>query len=148
MRRRTKETAPQEVKPTGFGRSSQQATAHKLRCKNLPPLKPGERERLLAEFLAVKSVTSCPPRYAAPSGHAMVGATATALANEWRQLMGAAQAPSTSETDRRSLIERADEVLDCLAATPTNTDAARVAEMASAEYQSELALHGFRLTPE
>jgi len=67
MRRRTKETSPQQVKPTEFGRGSQQATAHKLRCKTLPPLKPGEHERLLAEFLATKSVTTCPPRYAAPT---------------------------------------------------------------------------------
>ena len=59
----------------------------------------------------------------------MVGATAGALANEWRQLMGAAQAPSTSDTDRRMLIEQADEVLDRLASTPTNTNAALVAEL-------------------
>lgn len=67
MRRRTEETPPQEVKQTGFCRGSQQATAHKLRCKTLPPLKPGEHERLLATFLAVKSITSCPARYAAPT---------------------------------------------------------------------------------
>jgi hypothetical protein len=53
-------------KPTGFNRESQQAVAHQRRCRALPPLKPGEHERLIAEFLAVKSVTFCPPRYAAP----------------------------------------------------------------------------------
>jgi hypothetical protein len=66
MRRRTKETSPQEVKPTVFGGASEQVTAHKLRCKTLRPLKPGEHERLVAEFLAVRNVTLCPARYAAP----------------------------------------------------------------------------------
>ncbi len=40
--------------------------AHRLRCKSLPPLQPGEAERLLAEFLATRDVTACPTRYAAP----------------------------------------------------------------------------------
>jgi hypothetical protein len=42
------------------------ARAHRLRCKSLPPLQPGEAERLLAGFLATRDVTVCPTRYAAP----------------------------------------------------------------------------------
>jgi hypothetical protein len=53
-------------KPISFSKASEQAMAHRRRCKSLPPLKPGEQERLISEFLAVKSVTVCPPRYAAP----------------------------------------------------------------------------------
>jgi hypothetical protein len=53
-------------KPIAFSRDTEQAIAHRRRCKALPPLQPGERERLLKEFLAVKTVTICPPRYAAP----------------------------------------------------------------------------------
>jgi hypothetical protein len=40
--------------------------AHRLRCKSLPPLQPGEAERLMAGFLATRDVTACPTRYAAP----------------------------------------------------------------------------------
>jgi hypothetical protein len=40
--------------------------AHRLRCRSLPPLQPGEAERLLAGFLAIREVTACPTRYAAP----------------------------------------------------------------------------------
>jgi hypothetical protein len=53
-------------KPNGFNRISQQGIDHRRRCEKLPPLKPGEHERLVAAFLAVKSVTLCPTRYAAP----------------------------------------------------------------------------------
>jgi hypothetical protein len=42
------------------------AHAHRQRCKALPPVQPGEAERLTAEFLANRGVTSCPTRYAAP----------------------------------------------------------------------------------
>lgn len=53
-------------KPIAFNRDSQDVFAHMRRCKTLPPLRPGEHERLVAAFLAVKSVTVCPVRYAAP----------------------------------------------------------------------------------
>jgi hypothetical protein len=53
-------------KPSGFNREFQPAFAHMRRCKTLPPLRPGEQERLVAAFLAVKNVTACPARYAAP----------------------------------------------------------------------------------
>jgi hypothetical protein len=49
-----------------FIAQSEQAHAHRRRCKALPPLQPGERERLVAAFLAARSVTQCPARYAAP----------------------------------------------------------------------------------
>jgi hypothetical protein len=42
------------------------ATAHWQRCKGLPPMQPGEADRLIADFLAAKSITACPTRYAAP----------------------------------------------------------------------------------
>lgn len=45
---------------------SNAAREHKARCKQLPPLKPGEVERLKAEFSANHGVTVCPPRYGAP----------------------------------------------------------------------------------
>jgi hypothetical protein len=34
------------------------------RCKQLPPLRVGEAEELVAAFLASRSVTTCPVRYA------------------------------------------------------------------------------------
>jgi hypothetical protein len=42
------------------------AAAHRRRCKSLPPMRPGEADRLIADFLAAKSITVCPTRYAAP----------------------------------------------------------------------------------
>jgi hypothetical protein len=42
------------------------ARAHRMRCKSLPPMQPGEAERLMAGFLATRNVTACPTRYAAP----------------------------------------------------------------------------------
>jgi hypothetical protein len=42
------------------------SNAHRWRCKNLPPMQPGEADRLVADFLAAKSITACPTRYAAP----------------------------------------------------------------------------------
>ena len=42
------------------------AAAHWQRCKSLPPMRPGEADRLIADFLAAKSITVCPTRYAAP----------------------------------------------------------------------------------
>jgi hypothetical protein len=55
--------------------------------------------------------------------------TLTALANEWRQLMRAAEEPGVSDATRRALIERADAVLDRLVETPTNAGAVLVAEL-------------------
>ena len=43
-----------------------EAQAHRRRCKNLPPVQPGEAERLMADFLLTRGVTACPTRYAAP----------------------------------------------------------------------------------
>ena len=54
------------AKPNAFNRHFNEAFAHQRRCKTLPPLPPGEHERLVAAFLAVRSVTLCPARYAAP----------------------------------------------------------------------------------
>ena len=42
------------------------AAAHRRRCNSLPPMQPGEADRLIADFLAAKSATVCPTRYAAP----------------------------------------------------------------------------------
>lgn len=54
-------------KPIAFAREeAERAQAHRRRCKGLPPLEPGEHERLVKEFLAVRSITLCPTRYAAP----------------------------------------------------------------------------------
>jgi hypothetical protein len=49
-----------------YGRLTPEAHAHRLRCKSLPSIQSGEAERLVAGFLATRSVTACPPRYAAP----------------------------------------------------------------------------------
>jgi hypothetical protein len=42
------------------------AQAHRRRCRNVPPVQPGEAERLMAEFLRNRGVTACPTRYALP----------------------------------------------------------------------------------
>jgi hypothetical protein len=39
-------------------------TAHGKRCRQLPPVRPGEAERLVSEFLSHHRVTVCPTRYA------------------------------------------------------------------------------------
>ncbi|MGC1410238.1 MAG: hypothetical protein WA864_15020 [Acetobacteraceae bacterium] len=49
-----------------FGRPSEQAREHWQRCKKLPPLQNGEAESLTTEFLATRSITVCPARYAVP----------------------------------------------------------------------------------
>jgi len=41
--------------------------ARRQRCKNLPPLQVHEVRHLMAAFLATRSVTICPTRYAVPS---------------------------------------------------------------------------------
>ena len=52
------------------------ALAHRRRCRTLPPVQPGEAERLMADFLATK-VSPPATRYAAPieqcSQHAQIG---------------------------------------------------------------------------
>jgi hypothetical protein len=53
-------------KSSFFGAMAANAYAHRRRCKSLPPMQPGEAERLLAGFLATRTVTTCPTRYAAP----------------------------------------------------------------------------------
>ena len=42
------------------------AVAHWRRCTSPPPIRPGEADRLTAEFLATRGATVCPTRYAAP----------------------------------------------------------------------------------
>ncbi len=49
-----------------FNVTSQQAKEHRRRCMALPPLRAGEHERLVAAFLAVRSITQCPVRYVLP----------------------------------------------------------------------------------
>jgi hypothetical protein len=49
-----------------YGAPPAKAHAHRLRCKQLPAMRAGEAERLVAAFLATNSVTACPVRYAAP----------------------------------------------------------------------------------
>jgi hypothetical protein len=49
--------------------------AHRRRCKSLPPLRADEAQHLMAAFVANKSVTICPPRYAAPSAQGSVDTT-------------------------------------------------------------------------
>jgi hypothetical protein len=49
--------------------SSRLATGDRARplgCRSLPPIQAGEAERLVAAFLAARTVTACPTRYAAP----------------------------------------------------------------------------------
>jgi hypothetical protein len=55
-----------QEKPNSFGGLVVKASAHRVRCRRLPPMQAGEAERLVAAFLATKSVTPCPTRYAAP----------------------------------------------------------------------------------
>jgi hypothetical protein len=47
-------------------RLSLTALHHRRRCQQLPRLEAGEADRLVAAFLAAKSITVCPPRYALP----------------------------------------------------------------------------------
>ena len=49
-----------QYKSNIFGAPPAKANAHRLRCKSLPAMQPGEAERLLAGFLATRSVTTCP----------------------------------------------------------------------------------------
>jgi hypothetical protein len=45
--------------------------AHRLRCGRLPPMQAGEANDLMAAFLATRSVTLCPTRYAAPTAQGL-----------------------------------------------------------------------------
>jgi hypothetical protein len=49
-----------------YGVLTPAAQAHRQRCRSLPPVQAGEAGRLMAEFLATRSITACPTRYAAP----------------------------------------------------------------------------------
>jgi hypothetical protein len=40
--------------------------AHSMRYRSLPPIPADEVERLVAAFLAARTITVCPTRYAAP----------------------------------------------------------------------------------
>jgi hypothetical protein len=53
-------------RPSFFGALATKAHEHRLRCRTLPPMMAGEAERLVADFLATRDITACPPRYAAP----------------------------------------------------------------------------------
>ena len=55
-----------QQKSTFFGGLSLEALQHRRRCERLPALQDGEAENLVATFLAARSVTVCPTRYAAP----------------------------------------------------------------------------------
>jgi hypothetical protein len=48
------------------GGLSLEALQHRRRCERLPALRDGEAEHLVATFLAARSITVCPTRYAAP----------------------------------------------------------------------------------
>jgi hypothetical protein len=47
-----------------------EAHAHRQRCKSLPPIREGEAEHLMAAFLATRHITDCPTRFAAPTQQA------------------------------------------------------------------------------
>lgn len=49
-----------------FGGLSLQAVQHRRRCEQLPALRAGEAEDLVAAYLASRGATVCPVRYAAP----------------------------------------------------------------------------------
>jgi hypothetical protein len=46
--------------------AARRAAQHARRCQALPPLRPGEAERLIAEFVAKRGATQCPPAYLLP----------------------------------------------------------------------------------
>ena len=55
-----------QQKSSFFGGPSLEALQHRRRCEKLPTLQAGEAETLVAAFLASRSITQCPTRYAAP----------------------------------------------------------------------------------
>jgi hypothetical protein len=54
---------------TPFSKSHPRFSPHWQRCKQLPPLRPGEAEALAAAFLVHRGVTACPARYAEAVEH-------------------------------------------------------------------------------
>jgi hypothetical protein len=42
------------------------AHEHRVRCRSLPPIRAGEVELLVADFLTTRRITPCPARYVAP----------------------------------------------------------------------------------
>jgi hypothetical protein len=72
------------VKSAEFIEACERAQAHRRRCRSLPPLQPGEHERLVAAFLAAGSITQCPVRYAAPVEQRLDAADGAApMGPEW-----------------------------------------------------------------
>jgi hypothetical protein len=55
-----------QQKSTFMGGLSLKALQHRRRCQKLPALQAGEAEHLVATFLAARTITVCPTRYAAP----------------------------------------------------------------------------------
>ena len=55
-----------QQKSAFFSRLSLEALQHRRRCERLPALRDGEVATLVAEYLAERSITVCPTRYAAP----------------------------------------------------------------------------------
>ena len=55
-----------QQKSNFVGALSLQALQHRRRCERLPALERGEAENLVAAYLAARTVTVCPTRYAAP----------------------------------------------------------------------------------
>lgn len=53
-------------KTNSYGRMSLLAMQHRRRCATLPPMRRGEAESLIAQFLATRDITVCPARYAVP----------------------------------------------------------------------------------
>ena len=53
-------------KTSTYGRLSLQALQHRRRCESLPPLRKGEVEQLVANYVAAKGITECPARYVLP----------------------------------------------------------------------------------
>lgn len=51
---------------TQRGMPTPEASARWRRCKTLAPVRPGDTERLMADFIATRGITLCPARYAAP----------------------------------------------------------------------------------
>jgi hypothetical protein len=49
------------------GMRTAEGDAHRRRCKSLPPVQADEVEHLMTAFLASKSITRCPTRYAVPT---------------------------------------------------------------------------------
>jgi hypothetical protein len=61
----------EQLQANGFQRNvradpTPESLARWRRCKDLSPVQRGESERLISEFMATRSVTVCPVRYAVP----------------------------------------------------------------------------------